>query len=259
MIDILLTSIIIIIIMLFFVYIMFKNIVKRINQNAKAYFINKLDDYNDIVEEKEKRIQELSQEIKALEKNKMELEQFNIAMQPKTKQKKKESKASYNLKVPKFREENFFSNYKELKKTFDFDKEELIKDFIKNNQNKKHERDYKTLLNFKNKFDKEAIYQLTTLSGEEQIEILNKILTPKEKEIIDVENIVPDKRKFSILKLFEKIDEILIQINPIINIYVSKYEKDYDYIDPYIRTKHYAKMSEGIIIEYQGKTYDYSI
>ena len=259
MIDIIITSIIIIFIMLFFIYFMFRSIVKRINENAKKYFVNKLDDYNDIVEEKEKEIQELSERIKVLEKNKQELEQFNIIKAPKTKEKKKESKATYNLKTPKFREENFFSNYKELKNTFDFDKEDLIRDFIKNNQNKKHEKDYKTLLNFKNKFDKEAIYQLTTLSGIEQISIIEKILTAKEKELIDLNSVTLDKTKFSILKLFEYIDEKLILINPIINIYVSKYEKDYDYIDPYIRTKHYDRMSEGLIIEYQGKTYDYSI
>ena len=36
----------------------------------------------------------------------------------------------YELKTPKFREEDFFKNYKELKRIFTVNNENLIKDFI---------------------------------------------------------------------------------------------------------------------------------
>ena len=259
--DMVIASIIIISGMLFFIFVMFRSIIKRINQNAKKYFINKLDDYDEMVKEKEAQIEELNKVITGLTKEKENLEKnkeiFYLHL-PK-REKDVSSKLQINFKSPKFREENFFSNYKELKKKFDFDKEELIKEFIKEHQDKKTERDYKTLKNFKNKFDKEAIYQLTTLPGQEQLEILKMILTDKEKKLIDLENIVEDKSKFSILLLFEKVDQMLVTLDPTINIYVSKYDKDYDYIDPYIKTLRYSKMSEGIIIEYKGKSYDFSI
>lgn len=257
MVDIVIASIIISI-MLFFVFIMFKNIIKRINHNAKKYFINKLDDYNDIVEEKEKQIRELKEEIKLLNKNREELEIYRNKVNTLTKRKTPTRIAS-NIKVPKFREENFFYNYKELKQKFDFDKEELIKEFIKENQNKDDEKSYKVLCNFKNKFNKEAIYQLMTLQGEEQFDLLKDLLTEREKKLIDIDSIIEEKSKFSISLLLEKIDQMLIEVDPIINVYVSKYDKNYDYIDPYIRTKQYERMSEGIIIEYKGKSYDFSI
>lgn len=258
MIDIAIASIIIIIIMLFFIYIMFRNIIKRINYNAKKYFINKLDAYNDIVGEKEKQIEDLTKEIEILLNKKEELEKYRTKTIP---NRKRETylKTFTTLKVPKFREENFFFNYKELKQKFDFDKEKLIQEFIKEHQNKEDEKSYKVLCNFKNKFNKEAVYQLMTLSGEEQIEILNNILTEREKKLIDIESTVDDKKQFNIVALLKRIDEMLIEVDPIINIYVSKYDKNYDYIDPYIRTKQYARMSEGIIIEYKGKNYDFSI
>lgn len=258
MVDIVIASMIIIGIMLFFVFIMFRNIIKRINYNAKKYFINKLDAYNDIVGEKERQIEELTKEIEMLSENKAALEKYR-AKTIQTKKREQATKSSISLKVPKFREENFFYNYKELKQKFDFDKEELIKEFIKEHQNKDDEKAYKVLCNFKKKFNKEAIYQLMTLAGEEQIDILKNILTDREKKLIDIDNIVEEKSKFSIAVLLKKIDEMIIEVNPIINIYVSKYDKNYDYIDPYIRTKQYARMSEGIIIEYKGKSYDFSI
>ena len=61
------------------------------------------------------------------------------------------------------------------------------------------------------------------------------------------------------MELFKKIDKMILEIDPTINVYVSKYDKNYDYIDPYVKTKHYSNMSEGIIIEYKGKRYDFSI
>ena len=259
--DILIASVIIIGIMVFFVFVMFKNVIKRINHNARRYFVNKLDDYNEIVVGKEFEIEKLNNEIKRLSKRKEELENYknNLAHMRFVKRREPESKAVYDIKAPKYREENFFFNYKELKKKFTFDKEKLIKDFIKEHQDKNNERDYKTLKNFKNKFDKDAIYQLMTLPGEEQIEILSKILTEGEKKLIDLNAISEDKNKFNVMLLFKKVDELMVKVDPIINVYVSKYDKNYDYIDPYIRTKHYSRMSEGVIIEYKGKSYDFSI
>jgi len=256
MVDIVISASIIVIIMLLFVFVFLKNIISRIGQNAKKYFVNKLQDYDYIVQEKEKQIDELTDEIKILLNNRAELERYKLITLPKEKRNVAVT-STYKLKVPKYREENFFMNYKELKQKFDFDKEELIKEFIKEHQDKKHEQDYKTLCNFKNKFDKEAIYQLMTLTGEEQRKLLKTILTDREKQLINLNTIL--EKEFNILKLFEKIDEMILEVNPTINVYVSKYDKDYDYIDPYIRTKKYANMSEGIIIEYKGKRYDFSI
>ena len=258
MVDIVISATIIVIIMLLFVFVLLKNIIKRIGQNAKKYFVNKLHDYDYIVQEKEKQIDELTDEIKILLKNKAELDRYKTITLPKEKR-KLSSKTIHNFKVPKYREENFFSNYKELKKKFDFDKEDLIKNFIKEHTDKKHEKDYKTLCNFKSKFDKEAIYQLMTLTSQEQYKLIKTILTDKEKELIDIDKIIKNKNRFTILKLFEKIDEMILEINPTINVYVSKYDKNYNYIDPYIKTIQYANMSEGIIIEYKGKRYDFSI
>ena len=257
MIEIIIASIVIIVLMIIFVFVIFQSIVKRINQNAKKYFINKLEDYNDIVEEKEKQIAELTEEIKKLQKDKEELEEYKKLNLPR--RKRESPKALTNIKVPKYREENFFVNYKELKQQFDFDKEGLIKEFIKEHQDKEHEKDYKTLLNCKNKFNKEAVYQLMTLPGEEQLDIIKSILTDREKKLIDLDKIVENPKDFNMMKLFEEIDRIILDINPTINVYVSKYDKNYDYIDPYVKTIHYANMSEGLIIEYKGKKYDFSI
>jgi len=257
MIDTLIASIIIIGIMLFFVFVMFRNIIKRINYNAKKYFVKKLEAYNGIALEKEQQIKNLNEEIEALQRKRKELEQFGVQVLPKKARTTKT--APINTKVPQFREENFFFNYKELKQNFNFDKEELIKEFIKEHHNKEDEKSYKVLKNLKNKFNKDAIYQLMTLPSEEQMDIVKKIITESEKKLIDLDSLSSNETKFTIALFLKKIDEKLLELDPTMNIYVSKYDKNYDYIDPYIKTKKYDRMSEGIIIEYKGKNYDFSI
>ena len=49
------------------------------------------------------------------------------------------------------------------------------------------------------------------------------------------------------------------QINPTICIYTNVLDKKYEELDKNIITKEYCNMSEGIIIKYRNKIYDYSI
>jgi len=85
MVDIVISAAIIVLIMLLFVFVLLKNIILRIGQNAKRYFVNKLEEYDYIVEEKEKQIDELTEEIKKLLKNKAELERYKMVSVPKKK------------------------------------------------------------------------------------------------------------------------------------------------------------------------------
>ena len=66
MIGLIVTSIILVIIMLVFVFILFKNIIKRIDDNAKTYFVNKMKNYDYILEEKQDNLKKLTEEIEAV-------------------------------------------------------------------------------------------------------------------------------------------------------------------------------------------------
>ena len=84
MIELVVVAVILIVIMLTFVFILFKNIIKNMNENAKKYFVNKLQDYDYILEEKHKTLEVLKTEIEQkevhkniLEKKQEEYEEYN--------------------------------------------------------------------------------------------------------------------------------------------------------------------------------------
>jgi len=68
MVELIISAVIVLVIMFLFTFSMFKNIIRRIGDNSKKYFIDKLQDYNYIIEEKEKELEILKSEIKDLNK-----------------------------------------------------------------------------------------------------------------------------------------------------------------------------------------------
>ena len=269
-------AIILIIIMLAFVFILFKNIIKRIDENAKKYFVNKMQSYDYILEEKQTKLEEIKNEIEIIksenknilkesqesdyifrsDENKEETKNQQNEEFEDLKEKKRTIK--YNLNEPEYRDTSFFSNYKELKKIFTVNNEKIIRDFIKNNKTQQEEKEYKILKKIREEFNDDAIYGLITLSTDDQKKLLREILEPQEKKILSLESLM-EKEIFNIKDLIRYIDNRMEEIEPTIYIYVNGVANNYDFINKNIVTKQYTNMSEGIIIKYRNKIYDYSI
>lgn len=279
MIEIILPTIIIIIIMIGFAFFIFKNIIKRVNHKAKIYFVEKLQEYNYLIDEKEEELTKLRAII--LEKEKLQrLKQsqemqeetytevvFSSEMEQKLKEMKKfknkmdeKQQAVYDVSTPELREETFFNNYKELKKNFKTDNEKTIKEFLeKHKSTKKDAETYKILVNFKKQFTKETIYELLTLSKEDQYKIISEIIKPQEEKIIEFRKNFSKSNEFDVNQLLKTIEEMIDKTDPNIYVYVGDVTLNYDNLGENIKTKYYKNMSEGVIIHYKGKIYDYSI
>lgn len=275
--NLIIAAVILIVIMLVFIFILFKNIIKRMDENAKKYFVNKMQDYDYILEEKQAKLEKIKteiDEIKASNRNilksddEYELEEYTkkekkdkkteeiIEDEPIRKISKEEIK--YNLNVPNYRETQFFNNYKEVRKVFTVNNEKIIKEFIADHKNLKEEKEYKCLTKIRKKFDEDAIYGCLTLNSQDQVKVLKESLTATEKKAVNFDSISMNKN-FSIKDVIKYIDKRMEQIDPTIIIYTNVLDKKYDELDSNIITKEYNNMSEGIIIKYRNKIYDYSI
>lgn len=252
--ELIIPAVIIVLIMFIFTFFMFKNLVKRINDSTKKYFLDKLQDFDYIIAEKEKEIEILSEQIKRLNEAKEHGENGEIVEIPEIK--KPDEKIVYDIPTPEFREAGFFKNYKGLNKEFDVDEEKILKDFIK-----VHEKDdtteYKELSAFSKLFTQNAIYESLTLTPEEQLVLVESVLNEKNKKY--VEPIVKTIKNFNVLEMLDKIKERMDKISPTIYVYVGGDNKNYDYLSSKVKTKLFKNMSKGIIIEYKDKLYDYSI
>ena len=276
--NLIIAAVILIVIMLVFIFILFKNIIKRMDENAKKYFVNKMQDYDYILEEKQAKLEEIKEEINEIEEAHKNIigndEEYLDLDKGRRKEKKEDTKElteedmpvrkikneniQYNLNVPDYRETQFFNNYKEVRKVFTVNNEKIIKEFIADHKNQKEEKEYKSLAKIRNKFDEETIYGCLTLSSKDQISVLKEALTATEKKVVNFEELTSNPR-FTVEDLVKYIDKRMEQIDPTICIYTNVLDKKYNEIDSNIVTKEYSNMSEGIIIKYRNKIYDYSI
>ena len=270
MMELVIPAVIVIVITVFFVFFVFRNIVEKLNRNAKKYFVDKLQDYDEVINLKKQQIQILDKQIEerqeqkakeTTENNNILIEYRQIENSQKIKQIKKELETQEEvvLNTPNinYREEEFFNTYRSLKQKFKINDEKVIKKFLKENLNKSEQKEYETLTKFRNYFDADTTYQCLTLTPEEQFKVINSVAKKKQKEILELDNYKAEN--FDLIDFLGKIDNKIKQIDPTVYVYVGDKELNYDYLSEYIKTCVYKNMIEGIIISYQGKIYDYSI
>ena len=283
MIELILPTIIIVIIMIGFSFFIFKNIIKRVNHKVKVYFIEKLQEYNYLIDEKEEELEKLRTVVveqsklqKLKELNEMPKQEdteetytetiFSSEIEKKLKEMKKFKKRmkekeqiSYDIPTPQLREDTFFNNYKELKKKFKVDNEKTIKEFMEKHKSTESDlKKYRTLINFRKQFTPETIYELLTLSEEDQYKIVSEVTKPEENKLIQLDKNFKNK-KLDVLKLIKIVEEKIKKNDPIIYVYVGSESLNYNNLGKNIKTRYYKNMSEGVIIHYKGKMYDYSI
>lgn len=278
MINIIITSIIVVFIMFIFTFFILKNVIKRINDSAKRYFIEKLQEYNYLIDEKEEKLNNLRSQIIKQEKNNLKLhleedtvEELNVfdpniekkleemKMFKERLERKKANELIYDIPTPEYREEDFFNTYKKLRKDFKIDNEKTIREFIDSHQEKQEDKKYEVLKKYRKQFTDKTIYECLTLSNEEQFSLINDVLTKQVSKIINFEEKFTNPKQFVITDFINEIDEKIKEYNPNVYVYVGQEAQNYDDIDKRIKTKFYKNMSEGIIIYYKGKIYDYSI
>lgn len=267
--DYILAAIFAIMIMLFFAVFVIKNVIKRINENSRKYFVDKLQEYDYLIDEKKEQLanlqkqintlqdeQETKKEIEEFKKHKEEIKKTLVKIENKVKDEKEE--IVYDIPTPKYRQEEFFGSYKNLKKQFKINGKQILEQFIEEHKKDPNDMEYERIQIIREQFNDETVYEMLTLEPEEQYEVIKETITDNEdKKIVELDKY--DKNNFSIIKFKENLDLKIKQIDPNIYVYVSNEEINYDYLDKRIKTVLYKNMSEGIIIEYQNKMYDYSI
>ena len=144
-----------------------KNAVKEVDKKSKSYFVDKLKEYDYLIDEKEKRLSELEDE---LEKRKNGLKD-NTA---------ESGKPSYDfdssiidlLTETDYLDKNIFAINKKIEEKFIINYEDLIKDFLSNIED---DNKYDFCLNLRNKFNPEEIYNIEIMLPEERDEYQKKI------------------------------------------------------------------------------------
>ena len=230
-------------------FIILKKTVSVVNAQTKTYFVDKLQVYDSLIDEKEKKLTEIDELLKNKE---LGLTDEDTTL------KKEGYDFDYNIielfNSVEYQNKELLKITKLIEEKFDFNHEKLIKDFLSCVKNVDK---YEFCLKLKNKFTSEVIYNVKTLLDIELDDFMNDFLDEKE---YDIYLLFKDLNgKFLIEDFVDYLDRLVDLNNPTITIYVATKRENYDYLSKYIKTIVSDDIYSGIKIVYKDKIYDFSL
>jgi hypothetical protein len=248
-------AIIVVVILILILTILFLFTIRRVNVLVRKNFIDKLQEYDFLVEDKEKKIEELNKNIE----NKREEEQYIIKNIERLQAKKDEIELEeIDVVIPKgadYQDEKMFEKYRKIKGVFNFSYENKIRDFLET-EVEENDDEYYIFLGIKENLTHKLVYKISTYSPDEQKLIINELFKDDIKaHVKDLLNV----KRFSIAKFVNELDTRIMQHDPKIYIHVSNVNMNFNHLSDKIETVYDESLTEGFKIKYKGKIYDYSI
>ena len=243
-------AILVIVILVIFMFFILKGTVKKINSQTKLYFVDKLQEYDYLINQKEEKLNQINQEIR-------EKETKNIEDSVSTK--KKTYEFDYQiidlLNKTQYQDKNIFELNKKIDEKFNIDYVALLKKFLEQISD---DGTYQFCVDLKNKFTSELVYQLKIMDLDEQKKYLENFLDKNEYCIYKI-YLVSAKGGASVDDFMDYLNELIDLNSPKVQVYVGRRDENYDYLSEYIQTVYSKDIYKGIRIIYRKRIYDYSL
>ena len=231
-------------------FLVLRKTVRIVNSQTKSYFVNKLQGYDDLIQDKENRLEEINELIKDKEKGIKE-ETTAVA---------NNSTYAFDTNVidifneTKYQDNNIFELNKKIDENFVVNYEELVKDFLTLCRDSK---DYEFCTNLRGKFDSDTIYMLKSMMPDMQEEKLKDMLDAKEYKVYETFKLIICDHDID--NFVDYMDQLVDLNNPKVLILVGNKNENYDHLSGNIETRYSDKIYRGIKIIYRGKIYDFSL
>lgn len=215
------------------------NVTKVVNDRLKSLFINKLEDYNNLIELKNKELQNIT----SSEENKgsnIEKEVYHV---------------NPIIDIPSYRDSSILKDLKKINEKFDFDNQNIILKFIQKNYKYQNEKHYNLLNSLNEKLYFDIVYEVMLYQSNVQYSFLKKIASKEELKYLENYK----KEDFNILEFKNHIENLIDQNDQTIYVRVGKKEENYDHLNNNIKTIYDESIIKGIKIVYQNKLFDYSL
>ena len=230
-------------------FLILKNAVTKISDQTKAYFVDKLQAYDYLINEKEEKLNEINKQI---EEKELGIEEDNKDSE------NKNFEFDYNIidlfNATKYQDSSLFELNKLIEKEFNFDYVKIIKTFV---NNVKDYNKYNFCVDLRNKIDSDMLYNISILNDEERKDYLKNKLTEDEYKIYEI--FIETMDNNSPEAFVEYLDQLVNLNNPNIIVLVGNENENYDYISDYVNTKVSKDIYKGIKIIYKDKIYDFSL
>lgn len=225
-------------------FILLKRIVNTINEQAKVFFMMKLQSYDELIEKKEEELKKLNEQTVVPSASETTVnavkEKVNVVIQD---------------DVPKYELEGLLEVIKKIDDEFNFDFTKVIQQFVNYSCNFNADY-YNKLLAIKEKIINYGLYNIVIKSELEQLEIL-KNLNINDSSLFEIYNF--SYKKFNINNFLKILDIEIKKNDPIIYVYVGKKSENFDNLGENVHTQLDNTILKGIKVKYRNVMYEYSL
>ena len=253
--------VIVLLVLIYFMVAVLRSVVSEVNQKVNEYFLKHLEEYDDHYSSKLSRIKEmnakeekLSRTIRSLER---EAESYRVSpfYVPRP--------VPRDIYIPTARyiDNDFFVEYKVAKdKLMSIDKQQVIYNVLERVPYTGNLERYKLACDIIADLNFEVLYNLCSVSADDQLKALTETLTGEKKEMLEqyVEKLEVDEI-FDSMKFYDYVKNIRLSEDPNVYVSVAENEQDYTEEEKNIICSVDSNICEGIKIIFQNKIYDYSI
>ncbi len=250
MIIIFLVVCLIIAVLVALMFLVLRRTVRIVNDQTKSYFVNKLQGYDDLIQNKEDKLLEIDELIKEKEKR----------IKEETQETNKNLGYAFDTGVidlfnaTRYQDKNILELNRQIDENFVVNYEELVKDFLtlcRDNE------DYDFCLNLRGKFNSDTIYLLKSLVPSEREIKMKELLNEKEYKVYEAFKLMMSDN--TVENFIDYLDQMIDLNNPKVKILVGNKNENYDHLSDYIETIYNDKIYRGIKIIYRNKVYDFSL
>ena len=220
-------AVVVIVALVIFMFFILKGTVKKINSQTKLYFVDKLQEYDYLIDQKEEKLNQINKEIK-------EKELKSVSDDNSTKQRTYEFDYQIIdlLNKTQYQDKNIFELNKKIDEKFQLDYVALLKRFLEQIND---DGTYQFCVDLKDKFTSDLVYQLKVMDLEEQKRYLNDILEKREFLIYEL-YLALEGKNADVDGFMDYLNELIDLNSPNVFVYVGSKSENYDYLSKYIKS-----------------------
>ena len=239
-------ALVVLLILVIITFLFFKRIVNKVNEQAKLYFTLKLQEYDELVKEKEEKLRKIKEDTDNKEKS-IEIKE-DISKTPVIVL--EDNKRRYQV-------DDLLKTVKKVEDRFKIDNEKILKQFLNNKPTKEELVRFNHLEKMKNEIIKMGVYNIVTSTDENLLNELFDKLRMVDVDIVDA--FALNTSNPTVEDFLNYLENELNKCDPHIYVEVGDKNVNFDYLSDRIVTEYNEKIYKGIMVIYRNKMYDYSL
>ncbi len=243
------------------IFYILRTAVRTTEHQVREHFSRELTVFGDTVEEKQRRSMELDSQISDMKKEADDMKEIIDVLKSSPFYRPHKNKGEKLAPLAHYVDRKFFENYRTAKDLMAvLDKKAIVEEVQRQVSYHGDRARYAQLCDLIDTLNFDTVYQLETVSAEEQLQVLDETLKEEQHELfLEYVKGLEKPLNFSVLSFLDWLRLQRSEEDPTLYVYTGEKQDNLDHMASNVKTCYDENICEGVRLVYQNQVYDYSI